>query len=180
MVKPFTISRRSAKQFPFTTICIRYGTGTRPISTRLPCFLTGLPGPRWKAEQKNMKIYSSTGTFTRLSPTVGFLKFPPVCRMYWAPFIISGICRLTVSAPETRLNLKCFWTTSFGKFHAIKIKPFLIKGTMFEAGEKMTVWVTDDPNHIPIRIQASIRIGNVKADLVEYQNSRWPLQREIK
>jgi len=71
-------------------------------------------------------------------------------------------------------------TTSFGKFRAIKIKPLLIKGSMFEAGEKMTVWVTDDPNHIPIRIQASIRIGNVKADLVDYQNSRWPFQRDIK
>jgi hypothetical protein len=69
-------------------------------------------------------------------------------------------------------------TTSYGKFHAIKIKALLIKGTMFEAGEKMTVWVTDDPNHIPIRVQAAIHIGNVKADLVEYQNNRWPLLRD--
>src|SRR6266700_172480 len=30
--------------------------------------------------------------------------------------------------------------TKYGKFHAIKIKPLLIKGTIFEGGEKMTVW----------------------------------------
>jgi hypothetical protein len=65
--------------------------------------------------------------------------------------------------------------TKYGKFHAIKIKPYLIKGSMFETGEKMTVWVSDDPNHIPLRIQASIRIGSVKADLMEFNNLRWPL-----
>ena len=65
--------------------------------------------------------------------------------------------------------------TKYGKFHAIKIKPLLIKGSMFDPGEKMTVWVSDDANHIPLRIQASIRIGSVKADLMEFNNLRWPL-----
>jgi hypothetical protein len=33
--------------------------------------------------------------------------------------------------------------TRYGKFKAIKFKPLLVKGTMFEGGEKMTVWVSD-------------------------------------
>jgi hypothetical protein len=70
-------------------------------------------------------------------------------------------------------------TTRYGKFHAIKIRPLLIKGTMFDAGEKMTVWVSDDGNHIPVRIQASIKIGSVKADLMEFNNLRWPLSSMI-
>jgi hypothetical protein len=65
--------------------------------------------------------------------------------------------------------------TRYGKFHAIKIKPYLIEGSMFVSGEKMTVWVSDDPNHIPLRVQALIRIGSVKADLMEFNNLRWPL-----
>ncbi|HEY2649698.1 MAG TPA: DUF3108 domain-containing protein [Puia sp.] len=65
--------------------------------------------------------------------------------------------------------------TRYGKFHAIKIKPLLIKGSMFETGEKMTVWVSDDLNHIPLRVQALIKIGSVKADLMEFNNLRWPL-----
>ena len=44
--------------------------------------------------------------------------------------------------------------TKYGKFNAIKFKPLLIKGTIFEGGEQMTVWVTDDQNRIPIRIEA--------------------------
>jgi hypothetical protein len=66
-------------------------------------------------------------------------------------------------------------TTKYGKFRAIKIRPLLIKGTMFDSGEKMTVWVSDDANHIPVRIQSSIKIGSVKADLMEFSNLRWPL-----
>jgi hypothetical protein len=69
--------------------------------------------------------------------------------------------------------------TKYGKFHAIKIKPLLIKGSMFETGEKMTVWVSDDPNHIPLRVQAQIKIGSVKADLMEFKNLRWPLTSQI-
>jgi Protein of unknown function (DUF3108) len=65
--------------------------------------------------------------------------------------------------------------TKYGRFHTIKIKPLLIEGSMFEAGEKMTVWVTDDQNHLPVRIQSLIRIGSVKADMMEFENLRWPL-----
>lgn len=32
--------------------------------------------------------------------------------------------------------------TRYGKFKAFKIKPLLLKGTIFEGGEKMTVWVS--------------------------------------
>ena len=66
-------------------------------------------------------------------------------------------------------------STKYGKFHTIKVKPFLIKGTMFDSGEKMTVWVSDDANHIPVRMQSSIKIGSVKADLMDFSHLRWPL-----
>ncbi len=62
--------------------------------------------------------------------------------------------------------------TRYGRFHSIKFKPLLIKGTLFEAGEKMTVWVTDDSNHIPLRVESPIVVGSVKADLMDFQNIR--------
>ncbi|HVZ26910.1 MAG TPA: DUF3108 domain-containing protein [Sediminibacterium sp.] len=65
--------------------------------------------------------------------------------------------------------------TKYGKFHAIKFKPLLVKGTMFEGGEKMTVWVGDDPNHIPIRIESPIVVGSVKVDMMQYRNLRYPM-----
>lgn len=66
-------------------------------------------------------------------------------------------------------------TTQYGTFKAIKIAPLLVKGAMFKGGEQMTIWVTDDANHIPVRIQTPIIVGNIKVDMVGYENLRHPL-----
>ncbi len=65
--------------------------------------------------------------------------------------------------------------TKYGKFHSIKFKPLLVKGTIFEGGEKMTVWVSDDANHIPLRIESPIKVGSIKVDMMGYQNQRYPM-----
>jgi hypothetical protein len=65
--------------------------------------------------------------------------------------------------------------TKYGKFRAIKFKPLLVKGTMFEGGERMTVWVSDDGNKIPLRIESAISVGSVKVDMMGNKNLRYPL-----
>lgn len=65
--------------------------------------------------------------------------------------------------------------TKYGKFNSIKFKPLLIKGTIFEGGEKMTVWVSDDKNKIPVRIESPISVGSIKVDMMSYKNLRHPL-----
>jgi hypothetical protein len=70
--------------------------------------------------------------------------------------------------------------TQYGTFNAIKFKPLLLKGTIFEGGEKMTIWVTDDPNHIPVRIESDIVVGSVKADMMSFKNLRYPLSSLVK
>jgi hypothetical protein len=69
--------------------------------------------------------------------------------------------------------------TRYGKFKAIKFKPLLVKGTIFDGGEKMTVWVSDDANHIPLRIESPIVVGSVKVDMMMYKNLRYPLSSMI-
>jgi hypothetical protein len=65
--------------------------------------------------------------------------------------------------------------TRYGKFKAIKLKPLLLKGNVFDGGEKMTIWVTDDSNHIPVRAESPIAVGSVKIDLMRYENLKYPL-----
>ncbi len=65
--------------------------------------------------------------------------------------------------------------TQYGKFKAIKFKPLLVKGTIFQGGEKMNVWVSDDPNHIVLRVESPISVGNIKVDMYGYKNLRYPL-----
>jgi hypothetical protein len=66
--------------------------------------------------------------------------------------------------------------TRYGTFRTIKFKPLLVKGTIFEGGENMTVWVTDDQNRIPVRIESPIIVGKVKVDMMSYANIRYPLR----
>lgn len=65
--------------------------------------------------------------------------------------------------------------TRYGKFNAIKIRPLLIKGTIFEGGEKMTAWLSDDPNHLLLRVESPIAVGSIKVDMMSYRNLRHPL-----
>jgi len=65
--------------------------------------------------------------------------------------------------------------TKYGTFRAIKFKPLLVKGTIFEGGEKMTVWVSDDENKIPVRVESPIIVGTIKVDMMGYKNLRYKL-----
>jgi len=65
--------------------------------------------------------------------------------------------------------------TKYGKFRTHKFKPLLIKGTIFEGGEQMIVWVSDDMNRIPVRIESPISVGKVKIDMMSHENLRYPL-----
>jgi len=65
--------------------------------------------------------------------------------------------------------------TKYAKFRAIKIKPLLINSNVFTGGEKMTVWLSDDPNHIALRVESPIVVGKVKIDMINCKNLRYPL-----
>lgn len=65
--------------------------------------------------------------------------------------------------------------TKYGTFNSIKFKPLLVKGTIFQGGENMSVWVTDDANHIPIRIESPITVGSIKVDMMDFKKLRYPM-----
>lgn len=65
--------------------------------------------------------------------------------------------------------------TKMGTFNTIKINPSLIAGTIFKDGDQMTVWVTDDANHVPVRIESPILIGSIKVDLIAYDQLKNPM-----
>ena len=75
-----------------------------------------------------------------------------------------------------RLYIRCLGRervkTKWGTFNAIKFAPLLLEGTLFKGGEGMVVWVSDDANHIPVRIDSPISVGSVKVDLIGYAGLR--------
>jgi hypothetical protein len=57
-----------------------------------------------------------------------------------------------------------------GTFNCLKFKPMLQKGRVFKESADMTIWISDDKNHLPIRVQSDIFVGSIKMDLVDFQN----------
>ncbi|HLV23763.1 MAG TPA: DUF3108 domain-containing protein [Moheibacter sp.] len=62
--------------------------------------------------------------------------------------------------------------TKFGKIKTLKIRPYVQSGRIFKESESVTMWVTDDDNHIPIQIKAELTVGSLKADLNDYRNTK--------
>ncbi len=65
--------------------------------------------------------------------------------------------------------------TKFGTISCLKIIPLVKSGRVFRAKEGVTLWVSNDRNHIPISIKAELAVGSLKADLNQYQNVKYPL-----
>lgn len=70
-----------------------------------------------------------------------------------------------------RENMK----TKFGTIKALKIRPYVQSGRIFKESESVTMWVTDDQNHIPLQIKAELSVGSLKATLHDYKNAKFSL-----
>ena len=67
-----------------------------------------------------------------------------------------------------------------GKFNTIMFTGSLVAGDVFQGGEDLKIWVTDDENRIPVWIESPIIVGTVKARLVGYKGLKHPLKSMIK
>lgn len=72
-----------------------------------------------------------------------------------------------------RENIK----TKFGTVASMIFKPYVFSGRVFKEQESVTVWISDDDNKIPLRIQANLVVGSIKADLESYKGLRFPLKK---
>lgn len=66
--------------------------------------------------------------------------------------------------------------TKFGRISTIKLIPMVMSGRVFRAKEGVTLWVTNDNNHIPVEIKADLVVGSLKASLDNYSNNKYPLK----
>jgi hypothetical protein len=64
--------------------------------------------------------------------------------------------------------------TKFGTISTMIFRPLVQSGRVFKEEESLTVWISDDNNKLPIRIQASLAVGSIKADLDAYKGIKYP------
>ena len=60
-------------------------------------------------------------------------------------------------------------STDIGKVKCIKLRPKLVVDRVFKSSNDMTVWISDDANRIPIRVQTAIKVGSIKVDITKYE-----------
>ncbi|MDO9000871.1 MAG: DUF3108 domain-containing protein [Bacteroidota bacterium] len=60
--------------------------------------------------------------------------------------------------------------TDLGKYRCLKFRPIVQKGRVFKKEEDLNVWISDDDNHLPMRVKADVLIGSIKMDITGAKN----------
>lgn len=102
----------------------------------------------------SMFYYARTLDFT--NATIG-QQFP-------VPFFIDD----TVYTSNIVYEGKETINIGLGTFKAIKFKPSVATGNVFSDDYPITMWVSDDKNHIPLLAQSAVIVGTVKLELIKY------------
>jgi len=94
---------------------------------------------------------------------------------------IGATFHMTALFDDSLLNTGLIYTgketlsTKFGKIRCYVFHPILVKGRIFKNQAGMILYVSEDKNQIPIRIQSKVYLDYVKADLEKYENLKYPL-----
>ena len=70
--------------------------------------------------------------------------------------------------------------TDIGKVKCIKIKPKAVVDRVFKDDDSITLWVSDDANKIPIRVEADLAVGSLDVDLTSYKGLKNSFSAKVK
>ncbi len=66
--------------------------------------------------------------------------------------------------------------SKFGDIECLKFIPIVQSGRIFKEQESITIWISNDKNRIPIRVQADVIVGSIKAELENFKNLKYPFK----
>lgn len=62
--------------------------------------------------------------------------------------------------------------TPLGWFQALAVQPQLQESMLFRHKGQLTIWLSDDPRRLPLRVETEVKVGHVAADLVGFRDGR--------
>lgn len=65
--------------------------------------------------------------------------------------------------------------TKFGKANSFMISPVMPENSLFKGKHPIRMWISDDQNRIPLKIEAELLLGSVDLDIQEYANLKYPI-----
>lgn len=66
-----------------------------------------------------------------------------------------------------------------GRYNTMRFQPQVIAGNVFKDDAKMSVWVSDDQNRIPVLIESPVSVGSVKMVLKEYKGLKYDFKAKV-
>lgn len=66
--------------------------------------------------------------------------------------------------------------TKFGKANSFMISPIMPENALFKGKHPIKMWISDDQNRIPLKIEAELLLGSVDLDIQEYANLKYPIR----
>ncbi|MBR4734548.1 MAG: DUF3108 domain-containing protein [Bacteroidales bacterium] len=67
-----------------------------------------------------------------------------------------------------------------GKVNALRFSCSVVSGAMFDGETEMTMWFSDDSNHVPVGFMAPLRIGSVQGWVKQLENLKYPFEARVK
>jgi hypothetical protein len=65
--------------------------------------------------------------------------------------------------------------TNFGGIDCMVFRPKMQEGRVFQDGEKMKLWISDDRNNLLVKVETQIWAGTIKAILTKFKEVKYPL-----
>ncbi|MDQ1086586.1 DUF3108 domain-containing protein [Siphonobacter sp. SORGH_AS_1065] len=66
--------------------------------------------------------------------------------------------------------------TKFGKLNTHRIIPIMPQNKLFDGKEAIRIWVSDDANKVPVKVEFDLMVGAVAMDLKNYRGMREEFQ----
>lgn len=66
--------------------------------------------------------------------------------------------------------------TKFGKINVLKLNPMMPANGFFKDEESIKIWVSDDANKVPMKVEVELAIGSLDMDIRKYDGLRTPFR----
>ena len=62
--------------------------------------------------------------------------------------------------------------TNAGSFKSVVFRPYMPENSIFEGEDALLVWISDDENKIPLKVEAEMFIGHAGIELIGFSGLR--------
>lgn len=66
--------------------------------------------------------------------------------------------------------------TEFGKANTFVISPIMPENKLFSGKNPIRMWISDDMNRIPLKIEAELLVGSLDMDIESYKGLKYPIK----